>query len=359
MALALHLINSFAMMGAIALIYGGVQRLGWSRPARHVLLGLAFGFGASVQMMQSLTLAPGIIVDSRALFIGFAGAFLGPLGAMVALVSSAILRISFVSTASPVIAIVSMCVAALMGSLWPPVRSWLGLGDLGGLVLLAAMISLPLVVLAWLPVDPEHSRLMIGMILVLLNLAGALVFGTLLQRERSAAQRERALVAETQTDALTGVLNRRSFERRFADADGLAGSRGTGLMIVDIDHFKRVNDVHGHEAGDIVLRAAATRLRNAVRPGDSVIRLGGEEFAVLLPDVDAQEAERAAHRLQRMLTMNCRIDEARRVDITVSIGVTHLPPASAALPEASRMADGALYRAKSDGRARVVFCPCT
>ncbi|MGP3697493.1 diguanylate cyclase [Rhodobacter sp. NSM] len=358
MALILHLINSFAMMGAIALVYGSVQRLNWSRPLRHLLLGLAFGFGASVSIMQSLTIAPGIVIDSRALFIGFAGAFLGPLGASVALVVGIVARVAMDPATVSALAVTGMICAAVMGSLWPMLRTRLRTGHFAGLILLAAMISLPLVVLAWFPVGQQHTRTMIGLTLVLLNLLGALVFGTFLQRERAAAARERALVAESQTDPLTGVLNRRSFERRFADADALARSRGTGLMIVDIDHFKRVNDVYGHEAGDEVLRAAADRLRHAVRPGDSVIRLGGEEFAVLLPDVDAPEAERAAERLQRMLMMSCRVDESRRVDITVSIGVTHLPAGSGALPEASRTADTALYHAKREGRARTVFRPC-
>ncbi|WYK03904.1 diguanylate cyclase [Cereibacter sphaeroides f. sp. denitrificans] len=358
MALILHLINSFSMMGMIALIYGSVQRLGLSRSVRHLLLGLAFGFGASVQMMQSIAVAPGIIVDSRALFIGFAGAFLGPLGATVALLVSVLVRISLVSAAMPWFAFGSMAASALMGSLWPVLRHRLGLGHFAGLMLLAVMISLPLVVLAWLPVSRTGSLEALAAIFVLLNLTGALVFGTFLQRERAAAQRERMLLTETQTDPLTGVLNRRSFERRFAEADTLARSRGTALMIVDIDHFKRVNDTHGHEAGDHVLRAMAEQLRRAVRPGDSVIRLGGEEFAVLMPDVDALEAGRAAERLQRMLTMNCRIGEQTLVDVTVSIGATHLPPGRVDLGEASRTADGALYRAKREGRARSIFEAC-
>ena len=155
------------------------------------------------------------------------------------------------------------------------------------------------------------------------------------------------------TDTLTGVNNRRQF-LRLAETEGRRAARyqqPLSVLMVDIDHFKKVNDTHGHEAGDRALVAVAKAMRNALRPEAILGRLGGEEFAVLLPQADRQAAMIAAERLrQGVERLSVDIDHTV-LQITVSIGVTEIS-SDQTFETALRHADEALYEAKKGGRNR-------
>jgi diguanylate cyclase (GGDEF)-like protein len=165
------------------------------------------------------------------------------------------------------------------------------------------------------------------------------------------------LDALARTDELTGLPNRREVLERVA-AELERGARTglpTSLLMFDIDRFKRVNDTHGHAAGDCVLRAVAAIARVSLRRIDVCGRVGGEEFLVLLPDADAEDALAAAERLRAAIAaraMNC-VDQT--LHITVSVGVvTRAPGETASLDALVQAADLALYAAKDAGRDRVV-----
>jgi two-component system, cell cycle response regulator len=157
-------------------------------------------------------------------------------------------------------------------------------------------------------------------------------------------------------DPLTGLNNRRSLERRLPSMIETARQRGAALtmMILDIDHFKRVNDTYGHHVGDLVLKGFAAQLQEIVRSGDLLCRLGGEEFVVAMPGVDGTQAARIAERARG--TAESRefvIDGAAgAVSITVSIGLAEWREKWDAA-ELYRRADRALYHSKSAGRNRV------
>ena len=164
------------------------------------------------------------------------------------------------------------------------------------------------------------------------------------------ARAHERLVALATTDPLTGLANRRSFRDRLEAECSRSARVGVplGLALVDLDHFKRVNDTYGHQAGDAVLVELARRLRGCARREDVVARVGGEEFAWLLPEADLGAAAEAAERLRR------RIAEAPFPvvgRVTGSIGVAAL---EAGPDELVRDADRALYRAKDGGRNRCV-----
>ncbi|HEY1884422.1 MAG TPA: PleD family two-component system response regulator [Roseiarcus sp.] len=157
-------------------------------------------------------------------------------------------------------------------------------------------------------------------------------------------------------DPLTGLNNRRSLERRLPAMIESARERGAALtmMVLDIDHFKRVNDTYGHDVGDFVLKGFGAQLQETVRGGDLICRLGGEEFVVVMPGVGLSEAGRIAERAR--LTTESRhfvVDGAAgSVSITVSIGLAEWrKPWDSA--ELYRRADRALYLSKSAGRNRV------
>lgn len=157
-------------------------------------------------------------------------------------------------------------------------------------------------------------------------------------------------------DSLTGLHNRRYLESHLASLIETAAdrSRPLSLMILDLDHFKQVNDTYGHEAGDEVLRAFAGRLRSTVRGADLVCRLGGEEFIIVMPETSLEVAGTVAERVRQAIGGSLFSIEkgARQIPVTVSIGIAERR--SDKDPERLlRRADRALYRSKADGRNRV------
>ena len=166
--------------------------------------------------------------------------------------------------------------------------------------------------------------------------------------ERTAALEaaNRELDRLSHTDPLTGLANRRSF---FQSANG-RDIRTHALLMLDVDHFKRINDTHGHDAGDTVLRALASMLADTVRSGELVARWGGEEFILLIADEGASERAEA---LRRTLADQAIHAGGARLHVTASIG---LSPAAytGTLDERLTAADRALYRAKQQGRNCVV-----
>ena len=222
-----------------------------------------------------------------------------------------------------------------------------GVGDLP--LILNVALSTRTIEAGWWP----KALVICGALVVLsgLTVSLCLLFGRELRR-RAAIEAE--LERLSLTDGLTELPNRRRFERALAGAWASLGGSGRGLaiLVVDVDHFKRLNDRHGHAVGDEVLKAIARALGNSVhRPEDLVCRIGGEEFALVLPATDATGASRVAEKVH---------DEVARLDlaaagvgsVTVSVGVApSADPAAVRDPtELFRLADEALYRAKAGGR---------
>jgi two-component system cell cycle response regulator len=154
-------------------------------------------------------------------------------------------------------------------------------------------------------------------------------------------------------DPLTGLFNHRHIVDQLASEFGRVGryEGGVSLLMIDIDHFKRLNDELGHPAGDHVLREAARTLRDAVRAVDSVGRYGGEEFACILPHTNHEEAMLTAERLRRAISEHAFRIGSRECRVSVSVGVATYPSPRVDSPGALvREADRALYRAKEAGR---------
>jgi diguanylate cyclase (GGDEF)-like protein len=167
------------------------------------------------------------------------------------------------------------------------------------------------------------------------------------------ARARAALEHQAQTDSLTSLLNHRAFHDRLrTDLERVRTDGGAvALLLLDIDDFKRINDVHGHGVGDQVLCRIAGIIRAAARVDDHVCRIGGEEFAVIMPAGDAVGALALAHRIEQRIG-ECDLDPVGR--ITVSIGVAEGPRDASSARELAVCADSAMLLAKSTGKNRVV-----
>jgi len=170
-----------------------------------------------------------------------------------------------------------------------------------------------------------------------------------------------ALVDLSSRDALTGLANRRAFDVALErEIDRVARSGEPALLLtLDIDHFKRVNDSFGHNAGDQVIKAVATALLDSVRPMDLVARVGGEEFAIILPNCAAAFGETVAERVRRRVErMPVQVGPGQQITVSVSIGGAFAPQWVRSTPKLwVERADQQLYRAKAQGRNLVLLEP--
>ncbi len=177
-------------------------------------------------------------------------------------------------------------------------------------------------------------------------------------REQSIELEQRML--EANTDGLTGVANRRAFDLELERQLARWRRYGTrfALIMFDIDHFKNVNDRHGHLAGDAVLRAISELIRNNLRDVDFTARYGGEEFAAILPETDHESALIAGDRVRKAIAAARIPWENNRISVTVSVGIAGLSQLDDAAAVTGR-ADEALYISKRAGRNRTTLCSRT
>jgi diguanylate cyclase (GGDEF)-like protein len=178
--------------------------------------------------------------------------------------------------------------------------------------------------------------------------------GKLRAMTESLSARSETLQQAALTDGLTGMQNRRYFDdalKEYLEEFRRIG-KPVGLMILDLDHFKQVNDTHGHDVGDEVLRAVAKCLKDMTRHHDVVARLGGEEFAVVTPNMDAELLARFAERIRKAIATMSILSGNVRLKITTSVGLAVWDRKESA-EDFYRRADRQLYEAKRQGRNRV------
>jgi len=212
---------------------------------------------------------------------------------------------------------------------------------LGAIALLIVLVTVVIVVCGRLNVLDAHRRL--------------------IEEGRSRAQAQAARLRRiAEIDVLTELWNRRHFlgaaEAQIAAAHAV--DTPLALLMIDIDHFKRINDAHGHAGGDTALRLLAATLKDFTRKDDCAARIGGEEFAVLLPGASRAVAQSIAERICAQVARLIILDgEGRRFSLTVSIGLAGLAATDTMPEDLLARADGALYEAKRAGRNRVQISP--
>ncbi|GGE54057.1 GGDEF domain-containing protein [Agaricicola taiwanensis] len=344
-------LNSLGIMSLLGLGYGILIRRGLGPRITCALAGCLFGFGAVFSMWQPIMMADGLFVDLRTLFVGSAGAFLGPIGACIAALLAIGARV-MKGGVGMYAGIGTILIAWAMGFLWARVVRT-DRADLPRLLLLGVMISASLSAWFLLPGPARNALLSEPAVFVAaFNAIGAVIFGAVIDRERQLSKRETRLFNEAGTDALTGLLNRRSLQDRFIPIG--EASSGKALLVIDLDHFKAINDSFGHAVGDEILRMVAQVLRRTVRSGDLVARMGGEEFVVVLADTSREAARSAADRIRAEIEAACLSADLPELTVTTSVG-GFWADGRISLDTGLRLADAALYEAKAMGRNTVKF----
>ncbi|HEY8876711.1 MAG TPA: GGDEF domain-containing protein [Roseateles sp.] len=191
----------------------------------------------------------------------------------------------------------------------------------------------------------------IGLFSVIALLIGQALAMLLLLQDRALRQIERLI----EIDVLTGLLNRRGFDERLRRLLSRSAARPPLLAVLDVDHFKRINDTHGHAVGDAVLSGVGARLHDTLRPLDLAVRLGGEEFAVIWLNPEAGGELRLGERLRQAIGGQAFETAAGPLTVTVSVGVAPARGPDEAPEALFSRADAALYEAKRGGRDRVVL----
>ncbi|HEX5527248.1 MAG TPA: GGDEF domain-containing protein [Solirubrobacterales bacterium] len=300
---------------AFALALGGESSVGfWWIPLLAV--GLA-GFGVADHFMRTSS-RPGVWI---------AGAW----AALPLLLTAAVLVTG--GSTSPVLVWFALP-AVTVGFRFEP--RWMVVGTVYVVVTFLAAAVLPDPHAAW-----ENRQLLIAiaaLIISTVTLSGALVESDRSHRRRSTL------------DPLTGLLNRNALEQRLSELEGQPCDPSEGLshafLLCDLDHFKQVNDRFGHAAGDAVLQDVAYTMRAALRAGDSIYRVGGEEILVMLPGAGDEEAMEIAERLR----VAVREREPVGVEVSLSIGIAVAEPPIVDTDDLLSRADAALYAAKAGGR---------
>lgn len=350
--LVLAVLQGTGLLAILAIATGSLRHSSLSPLRQSLLLGALFGLTSLLLQAFSASPQSGLVLDGRFMGSALAAAF----GGLPALgVAAALTALGQIWAAEPSVAeLLGPGLIGLVALYWRwRIRPAFG-SAATALVLLGLMLAVPLVLLHSLSAyglrqPPPYVWVAAATATVLL----ALTVGIVLEHAKVVHLREQALREASLRDPMTGLHNRRSFDAELGRV--LARPGDHYLLFVDVDHFKKVNDQYGHGFGDEVLRTIAGAMSLSVRNEDIVARIGGEEFALILPGSARHVAQTVAERLLLAVPACDLWAGGERVTITVSIGVARRRTGHSAATLMG-VADAALYKAKSQGRRRAVFC---
>ena len=355
----LKLISTFldavALLMALVFMVSILKRAGQRRLGSPVFLGVLFSCVLVMSMADPIDLGPAGIFDMRGLLIGTAAALFGPVVGLMTLATGLGMR-GYIGGPGMIPGFFGMLFAYGAGIAWLYLVRPLDFATWKKSIVLGCMITFQLMGIFWAP--QEIRIALLGDLLpytLVSNVAGALLINYLISGEMSFLSEAQSSKIDATTDHLTGLLNRRGLELVYPQlATPVEEKRGRALLYFDIDHFKSINDTHGHAVGDDVLRYVTQEVANNLRPNDIFARLGGDEFAIVLSNIDELEAHRIAKRCRAVVDGNGFENAGDSLEVSISVGAVWMLEHT----EIDRIideADKALYAAKSEGRNRVIF----
>lgn len=321
----------------------------WPDPPNRRLKALRLGFLSLMSLallLLSAQIIPGLLADLRVVPIALTTLQAGPLAGLLISVPLLAYRVylggaGVVSTFVSVLGVIAL--AALLQRRLPindPLFSWRAKWPWVVLLLLPNTLLLPFIT------QDISVFIKVYLPVLLLDVVGFLIAQSMLLSRFRLLQLTSTLRVQANHDALTGLRNRREF-----DTDLLNVQPNEALILLDIDHFKQVNDQYGHQVGDLVLSRVGQALNQILRSSDQAYRYGGEEFAVLISHYDRGDPSAIAERIRQKLG-EVAMPELEQGHITVSVGLAEAKDATTPT-ELLRRADEALYAAKQAGRNRV------
>jgi len=353
--LAIGVIRILGITALVVLSYSWVLRTFPKGTAKGAAVGLLFGLGGIASMSDPISFAPGVFYDARTALLVLSYSYGGPIGTLIATGLMLIYRLWLGgmgaisgSTSILLTSFIGFACAMIPGRGW---KSWPLRSAAIGLAASASFVTLTM-----LPSDV--TALIIGIplfTLIIANISSVMVLSNFLEREKVRQRLMRVLEHEASVDPLTKLQNRRAFDKAALRAmnDNKLKSIKSAIILIDIDHFKDVNDLWGHEMGDMVLAEVAAIIRRGVRKTDVVVRYGGEEIALLLPNTPLTIAVDYAERIRSQIASAEHRMGNDCISVTVSAGVAVLGVRMYDIDAVMKAADKALYRAKSGGRNRV------
>ncbi len=358
MEIQTHLPSLVRVLGQVAIIvyaYSLVTRTIERGILKSIAVGLLFGLGGILSMGDPIRLMPGVIQDGRSILLVLTPIYGGIVGTVVAAFMMAVFRylVGGLGAVSGVAGILIVATAGYVLTLLP--RKLTGTGwRRSALFGLATTTSL--VVLVFLPWSVARELLISATLPVtIVNILGVMLLSDLLEKESYRISIQRALENEATLDPLTQLPNRRVLQREGDRCSKEAGMRRVpfSIIMLDIDHFKKINDNWGHSFGDTVLARVADVIRRTVRKTDIAARYGGEEIVVLLPNTDMRAAGIVAEKIRHDIETTVLMFGQETVHVTASIGIACSFEPSTDFKYVLEAADKALYRAKAGGRNRV------
>ncbi|WP_086996060.1 GGDEF domain-containing protein [Rhizobium sullae] len=348
-------IRVLALAVLVVYAYAWVIRTVGQRLTRGVAAGLLFGLGGILSMNDPIVMRPGLIYDARSILLILSPIYAGPIGTVIAAAMMGAHRfvLGGVGATGGAVSVVLVALCGYASTFIP--RHRVGTGWVRSLLLGLTTIS-SFIVLVFLPPDVASDLLLSAAAPVMLaNILGVLLLADLLEREKQRVRMVRALENEASVDPLTKLPNRRVFQRAADRCAKEASNRGRpfSIIMLDVDHFKKINDTWGHSVGDTVLSKVADLIRQTVRKTDIAARYGGEEIVILLPNTEGRDASTVAEKLRHAIESEDLIVGDIAIKVTVSIGVSAVDTDNTNIRATIEAADKALYRAKTAGRNRV------
>ena len=344
------LVHPLAIAASLVYCVGLMRRWRLNSRIHTVGIGLLFGCAALISMSNPIPVSDGVIVDQRNLYVGLAGALFGWVAGLITFGMAAAMRLHL-GGAGVYAGLTGLLLGLTAGLLWRAVVATRVGSPIKGHAILGLMINIHLLAAFVLPTDIAVRFLTTtAPMLIVFNFIGAVLLGGMIERENLLTEETLRLRSEAMTDPLTKLMNRRHLERAFGRLPPPEGTgRGHAMLYFDVDLFKSINDTFGHAAGDQVLRVISERAAACLRPQDLFSRLGGDEFLIVLPDIDAEDARMVAERCQRKISEDPVAFGQDLIAVSVSVGVNWRAGEPEFATDLAR-ADEALYRAKRQPR---------
>ncbi|CAN7659135.1 GGDEF domain-containing protein [Rhizobium sp. LjRoot30] len=353
--LSVGLFRGIAYSSLVILAYSVAIRMSRSQFRCNLLVGCLFGVVSVATLTDPVHFGGGISYDGRVAVLALSYTFSGLIGSTILIIVAGGCRLlaEGQSAVAEVLAIVATVMIGYAIARMPDRSfSW----RFSRSVMLALTAPWPMVISVWRGGSvPLSVFLETALPFVAINAIGVVLLYDLLSNERKRWALFQALERDAAIDPLTRLANRRAF---FAQASSIlegavSSPADFAVLMIDIDHFKIVNDTHGHDVGDDVLVAIAHAISTCIRKSDVVARFGGEEFVVLLPGARMDSAKVIAEQIRKAVEQTSVPAGSKVVSITISLGIVAGNREQMTVKAALKSADEALYEAKRNGRNRV------